>query len=41
VIAFLLLGLAQSSIRKRLFFAGSAVVIMALAVVWTGYILIA
>jgi len=41
VIAFFLLGLAQSSVRKRLFFAGSAVVIMVLAVVWTGYIAIA
>ena len=41
VIAFFLLGLAQSSIRKRLFFAGSAVVIMVLAAVWTGYVIIA
>jgi hypothetical protein len=40
-IAFFLLGIAQSSVRMRLFFAGSAVVIMALAVVWTGYIFIA
>ena len=40
-IAFFLLGLAQSSARLRLFFAGSAVVIMALAAVWTGYIVIA
>jgi hypothetical protein len=40
-IAFFLLGLAQSSARLRLFFAGSAVVIMVLAVVWTGYIVIA
>jgi hypothetical protein len=39
-IAFFLLGLAQSSARMRLFFAGSAVVIIALAAVWTGYILI-
>ena len=40
-IAFFLLGIAQSSVRMRLFFAGSAVVIMALAAVWTGYIFIA
>jgi hypothetical protein len=40
-IAFFLLGLAQSSVRMRLFFAGSAVVIMTLAAVWTGYIMIA
>ena len=40
-IAFFLLGIAQSSARMRLFFAGSAVVIMALAAVWTGYIMIA
>src|SRR5215216_1680396 len=40
-IVFFLLGLAQSSARLRLFFAGSAVVIMVLAVVWTGYIVIA
>lgn len=40
-IAFFLLGIAQSSARLRLFFAGSAVVIMALAAVWTGYIMIA
>jgi hypothetical protein len=39
-IAFFLLGLAQSSARMRLFFAASAVVIMALAAVWTGYIII-
>jgi hypothetical protein len=39
-IAFFLLGLAQSSVRMRLFFAGSAVVIMAVAAVWTGYIFI-
>jgi hypothetical protein len=39
-IAFFLLGIAQSSARMRLFFAGSAVVIMALAAVWTGYIMI-
>jgi len=40
-IVFLLLGIAQSSVRMRLFFAGSAVVIMVLAAVWTGYIIIA
>ena len=40
-IAFFLLGIAQSSARMRLFFAGSAVVIMLLAAVWTGYIIIA
>ena len=40
-IVFFLLGLAQSSARPRLFFAGSAVVIMVLAIVWTGYIVIA
>jgi len=40
-IVFFLLGLAQSSARLRLFFAGSAVVIMVLAVVWSGYIVIA
>jgi hypothetical protein len=39
-IAFFLLGIAQSSVRMRLFFAGSAVVIMALAALWTGYIFI-
>lgn len=40
-IAFFLLGIAQTSVRMRLFFAGSAVVIMALAAVWTGYLIIA
>jgi hypothetical protein len=40
-IAFFLLGLAQSSVRMRLFFAMSAVVVMLLAAVWTGYILVA
>jgi hypothetical protein len=40
-IAFFLLGLAQSSVRMRLFFAGSAVVIMALGALWAGYIIIA
>ena len=41
VLAFLLLGLAQSSIRLRLFFAISAVVIMLIGAAWTGYIVIA
>ena len=40
-IAFFLLGLAQSTVRMRLFFAMSAVVVMLLAAVWTGYIIIA
>ena len=40
-IAFFLLGLAQSTIRMRLFFAISAVVIMLIGAVWTGYIIIA
>ena len=40
-IAFFLLGLAQSSVRMRLFFAMSAVVMMLLAAVWTGYIILA
>lgn len=40
-IAFFLLGLAQSSVRMRLFFAMSAVVVMLLAAVWTGYITLA
>lgn len=40
-IAFFLLGIAQSSVRLRLFFAGSAMVIMALAAAWAGYIVIA
>jgi hypothetical protein len=40
-IVFFLLGVAQSSVRMRLFFAGLAVVIMVLAAVWTGYIIIA
>jgi hypothetical protein len=39
-IVFFLLGVAQSSVRMRLFFAGSAVVIMLLAALWTGYIMI-
>lgn len=41
VIAFFLLGIAQSSVRMRLFFAGSAIVIMLIAAVWTGYTMIA
>lgn len=40
-IAFFLLGLAQSSVRMRLFFAISAVAVMLIAAVWTGYILVA
>lgn len=40
-IAFFLLGVAQSSVRMRLFFAGSAVVIMLIAALWTGYVMIA
>ncbi len=40
-IAFFLLGLAQSTTRMRLFFAISALVIMLLAAVWTGFILTA
>lgn len=40
-IAFFLLGLAQSSSRTRLFFAISAVVVMLMAAIWTGYITIA
>ena len=40
-IAFFLLGLAQSTIRMRLFFAISAVVIMLIGAVWTGYIIVA
>ena len=39
-IAFLLLGLALSSVRMRLFFAGSAVAIMLIAAIWTGYVMI-
>ena len=38
-IAFFLLGLAQSTIRMRLFFAISALVVMFLAATWTGFIL--
>ena len=40
-IAFFLLGLAQSSLRMRLFFAISAVVIMLIGAAWTGYIVVA
>ena len=40
-IAFFLLGIAQSSVRMRLFFAISAVTVMLIAAVWTGYIMIA
>ena len=39
-IAFFLLGLAQSTSRMRIFFAIFAVVAMATAAVWTGFILI-
>jgi hypothetical protein len=39
-IAFFLLGLAQSTTRMRLFFAISALAIMVLAAVWTGFIMI-
>ena len=40
-IAFFLLGLAQSTTRMRLFFAISALAVMVLAAVWTGFIMIA
>ena len=40
-IAFFLLGLARSTVRMRLFFAISAVVIMLIGAAWTGYIVIA
>lgn len=40
-IAFFLLGLAQSTVRMRLFFALSALGIMLLAAAWTGFILLA
>jgi hypothetical protein len=40
VLAFFLLGLAQSTDHTRLFFGISALVVMALAVVWTGFIMI-
>jgi hypothetical protein len=40
-IAFFLLGLAQSTGRMRLFFAISALVIMLIAMAWTGLIMIA
>ena len=39
-IAFFLLGLAQSTARMRLFFALSALAVMVLAGVWTGFIMI-
>ena len=39
-IAFFLLRLAQSSARMRLFFAISAVAVMLIAGLWTGYILV-
>lgn len=39
-IAFFLLGLAQSTVRMRFFFAVSALAVMILAAVWTGFILI-
>jgi len=39
-IAFFLLGLAQSTAHMRLFFAISALGIMALAAAWTGFIVI-
>lgn len=40
-IAFFLLGLAQSTGRMRLFFTLSALAVMILAGVWTGFIMIA
>lgn len=39
-IAFFLLGLAQSTARMRSFFAASALAVMVLAAVWTGFILV-
>jgi hypothetical protein len=39
-LAFFLLGLAQSTDHMRLFFGISALVVMALAAVWTGFITI-
>ena len=39
-IAFFLLGLAQSTVRMRFFFATSAVVVIVTAAVWTGFILV-
>ena len=39
-IVFFLLGIAQSSARMRLFFAISAMAVMLIAVLWTGYIMI-
>jgi hypothetical protein len=41
VLAFFLLGIAQSSARMRLFFAGSAMALMLVAALWTGYVMIA
>jgi hypothetical protein len=41
VIVFFLLGIAQSSVRMRLFFAGSAITVMLIAVLWTGYVTVA
>lgn len=41
VIAFFLLGIAQSSTRMRLFFAGSAMAVMLIALLWIGYIIVA
>jgi hypothetical protein len=40
-IAFFLLGLAQSTGRLRLFFAISALAVMVIAAVWTGFIMVA
>ncbi|HET6821563.1 MAG TPA: hypothetical protein VFH34_02880 [Anaerolineales bacterium] len=39
-IAFFLLGLAQSTVRMRFFFAASALAVMIIAAVWTGLILV-
>jgi hypothetical protein len=39
-IAFFLLGLAQSTVRMRFFFAISALAVMIVAAAWTGFILI-
>ena len=39
-IAFFLLGIAQSSARMRLFFAISAVAVMLIAALWTGYVIV-
>ena len=40
-IAFFLLGLAQSTTRMRLFFAISALAVIVIAAVWTGFIMVA